>query len=100
MESTMKNASFLDTVKTVLSGFSGLHMISSDPSGVEPAKNVVVLGSGALPHNDYAGGAELDLVTQLRLRGVQGDPQLQRRTLRPTLGAAGTLDIQRGRQRI
>lgn len=64
-------------LKTVLSGFAGLHMISSDPSGIEPAKNVVVLGSGAQPHNDYAGGAELDLVTQLSTRGgkvvVAGD---------------------------
>ena len=64
-------------LKTVLSGFAGLHMISSDPSGIEPAKNVVVLGSGAHPHDDYAGGAELDLVSQLSTRGgkvvVAGD---------------------------
>jgi hypothetical protein len=64
-------------LKTVLSGFSGLHMISSDPSGIEPAKNIVVLGSGAHPHDDYAGGAELDLVSQLSARGgkvvVAGD---------------------------
>lgn len=64
-------------LKTVLSGFSGLHMISSDPSGIEPAKNIVVLGSGAHPHDDYAGGAELDLVTALSGHGgkvlVAGD---------------------------
>jgi hypothetical protein len=64
-------------LKTVLSGFSGLHMISSDPSGIEPAKNVVVLGTGAHPHDDYAGGAELDLVSQLSGHGgkvvVAGD---------------------------
>lgn len=58
-------------LKTVLSGFSGLHLISSDPSGIEPAKNVVVLGTGAYPHDDYAGGAELDLVSQLSTRGAK-----------------------------
>lgn len=67
-----------DDLKTVLSGFSGLHMISSDPSTVEPATNIVVLGNGAAPKNDYAGQAELDLVSQLSAkRGkvvVAGDP--------------------------
>ena len=66
-------------LKTVLSGFSGLHMISSDPSGVEPAKNVVVLGNGAHPKDDYAGQAELDLVSQLAAKGgnvvAAGDTQ-------------------------
>ena len=33
-------------LKTVLSGFSGLHMITSDPQGIEPAKTVVVIGNG------------------------------------------------------
>ncbi len=64
-------------LKTVLSGFSGLHMISSDPSGIEPAKTIVVLGTGAYPKDDYAGGAETDLVAQLAARGgkivVAGD---------------------------
>lgn len=64
-------------LKTVLSGFAGLHMISSDPSGIEAAKTVVVLGTGAFAKNDYAGGAESDLVSQLAARGgkivVAGD---------------------------
>jgi hypothetical protein len=64
-------------LKTVLSGFAGLHMISSDPSGIEPAKNVVVLGTGEQAHNDYAGQAELDVVSQLAAAGgtvvVAGD---------------------------
>ncbi len=64
-------------LKTVLSGFSGLHMISSDPSGIEPAKTIVVLGTGAYAKDDYAGGAETDLVSQLAARGgkivVAGD---------------------------
>jgi hypothetical protein len=50
---------------TVLSGFSALHMITSDPRGVEPAKTVLVIGNGSQPKNDYAGVAELDLVSQL-----------------------------------
>jgi hypothetical protein len=58
-------------LNTVLSGFSGLHMISSDPSGIAPAKTVVVLGTGAYPKNDYAGGAEVDLVSQLAARGAK-----------------------------
>jgi hypothetical protein len=67
-----------DDLKTVLSGFSGLHMISSDPSSIEPATNIVVLGSGAQAKNDYAGQAELDLVSQLSAKNgkvvVAGDP--------------------------
>lgn len=64
-------------LKTVLSGFSGLHMISSDPQGIEPAKTVVVLGNGSLPKNSYAGQAGVDVVTQLTAAGgkvvVAGD---------------------------
>ena len=63
--------------KTVLSGFSGLHMITSDPSGIEPAKTVVVIGNGSQPKDTYAGQAELDLVTALTDAGgkvvVAGD---------------------------
>jgi hypothetical protein len=65
-------------LKTVLSGFSGLHMISSDPSGIEAAKNVVVIGNGAHPKDDYAGQAELDLVNALATKGkvvVAGDTE-------------------------
>lgn len=52
-------------LKTVLSGLSGLHMITSDPAAIEAAKNVVVVGNGSHPNGSYAGAAELDLVTQL-----------------------------------
>jgi Copper transport outer membrane protein, MctB len=52
-------------LKTVLSGFAGLHMISSDPAGIEPAHTVVVIGNGSLPKNTYAGDGNLDLVSQL-----------------------------------
>jgi hypothetical protein len=58
-------------LKTVLSGFSGLHMITSDPQGIEPAKTVVVIGNGSLPKDDYAGQAGLDLVSQLSAAGGQ-----------------------------
>lgn len=61
----------------VLSGFSALHMITSDPKGIEPATNVVVVANGSLPKGGYAGEAELDLVSALQSRGgkvvVAGD---------------------------
>jgi hypothetical protein len=64
-------------LKTVLSGFSSLHMITSDPQGVESAKTVVVIGNGTLAKGSYAGQAELDLVTALHVGGgetvVAGD---------------------------
>lgn len=64
-------------LKSVLSGFAGLHMITSDPSGVEPAGNVVVVGSGTMAKASYAGQAELDLVAALQSDGgelvVAGD---------------------------
>jgi hypothetical protein len=70
-------------LKTVLTGFSGLHMISSDPSGIEPAKNIVVIGNGANAKDDYAGQAELDLVSQLSANGakvvVAGDTESAQR---------------------
>jgi hypothetical protein len=58
-------------LKAVLGGFSGLHMITSDPQGIEPAKMVVMLGNGSLPKNVYAGEAGLDLVTRLTLAGAK-----------------------------
>lgn len=58
-------------IKTVLSGFSALHMITSDPKGVEPSKTVVVVGGGALAKGSYEGQAELDLVTALQSDGGQ-----------------------------
>lgn len=57
-------------LKTVLSGFSGLHMITSDPSGIEPATTVLVIGNGAQPKNAYAGEAQADVVTQLAAAGA------------------------------
>lgn len=64
-------------LKTVLSGLSGLHMITSDPQGVEPAKTVVVVGAGSQPKATYAGQSELDLVAWLSKAGgrvvVAGD---------------------------
>jgi hypothetical protein len=58
-------------LKSVLSGFSALHMISSDPKGVEPATMVVVIGNGTLPAGSYAGQVELDLVAALQSKGGQ-----------------------------
>jgi hypothetical protein len=58
-------------LKTVLSGFSALHMISSDPKGLEPAKTIVVVGNGSLPDNDYAGQVELNLVAALQAAGAR-----------------------------
>ena len=64
-------------LRQVLSGFSALHMITSDPKGIEPATYVVVVANGSLPQNGYAGPAELDLVSALQARGgrvvVAGD---------------------------
>ena len=57
-------------LKTVLSGFSALHMINSDPKGIEPAKTVVVIGNGTLAKGSYAGQAELDLVNTLQADGA------------------------------
>lgn len=64
-------------LKSVLSGFDTLHLLDSDPSAVEPATNVVVLGSGSSPSSPYAGQAEYDIVAQLVAAGghvvVAGD---------------------------
>jgi outer membrane murein-binding lipoprotein Lpp len=54
---------------TVLSGLSGLHMITTDGSDVAPADTVVLLGDGSLPKNDYGGAAELSLVQALQKDG-------------------------------
>jgi hypothetical protein len=58
-------------LKTVLSGFSGLHMITSDPQGVEPSKTVVVVGNGSLPKDNYGGQAGIDLVSRLSAAGAK-----------------------------
>jgi hypothetical protein len=64
-------------LSTVLTAFSGLHMISSDPSGIEAATTVVVIGNGSLPKVGSAGQNELDLVSALSSGGgkvvVAGD---------------------------
>lgn len=64
-------------LKTVLSGYFSLHMITSDPRGIEASKTVVVIGAGSQPKNSYAGQSELDLVAALAKAGghvvVAGD---------------------------
>jgi hypothetical protein len=50
----------------VLSGFSELHMVTTDGNAVDPATAVIVVGNGTLPKADYAGGVELALITQLQ----------------------------------
>ena len=57
-------------LNTVRSGLSGLHMIDSDPSGIEPAKDVVILGNGSLAKNSYASEAESDIVAQFAAAGA------------------------------
>jgi copper transport outer membrane protein MctB len=60
----------------VMSGFSELHMLTLDGQ-ITPSTTVVVLGHGAMSTKDYAGTAELSLVTALANAGghvvVAGD---------------------------
>ncbi|HZC73029.1 MAG TPA: copper transporter [Jatrophihabitans sp.] len=62
---------------TVLGGFAGLHMVTSDREDITPSTTVVVLAHGAMAARDYAGGAEESLVSQLAAGGghvvVAGD---------------------------
>jgi hypothetical protein len=58
-------------LKSVLTGFAGLHMISSDPQSIESAKTIVVIGSGSLPKTGSAGQNELDLVSALAGQGAK-----------------------------
>jgi hypothetical protein len=64
-------------LKSVLGGFFGLHMITANSTGVEPAKTVVVIGNGWQAKDEYAGQSGLDLVTALTTAGgtvvVAGD---------------------------
>jgi len=46
----------------VLSGFSELHMITTDGNDVAPSDSVVIIGNGSLPANGYASAAELSLI--------------------------------------
>ncbi|MFN2560880.1 MAG: copper transporter [Jatrophihabitans sp.] len=61
----------------VISGFSELHMLTLEGQGITPSTTVVVLGHGAMSTKDYAGTAELSLVTALASAGghvvVAGD---------------------------
>jgi Copper transport outer membrane protein, MctB len=61
----------------VLGGFSQLHMVNLDGQDITPSTTVVVLGHGAIPPKDYAGSAELALVSALAQAGghvvVAGD---------------------------
>jgi hypothetical protein len=52
-------------LKTVLGEFAGLHMITSDPQGITSSQTIVVLTSGTLSQNSYAGQTELDLISAL-----------------------------------
>jgi hypothetical protein len=64
-------------ITQVLGGFSELHMVSTDRQNITPSTTVVVLGHGAIPAHNYAGTAELSLVTALARAGghvvVAGD---------------------------
>lgn len=64
-------------LKSVLSSFANLHMLSSNASDVNPAKSIVVIASGTLATGSYGGQAELDLVSALQGKGgdvvVAGD---------------------------
>ncbi len=64
-------------LKSALSSFANLHMLSSNASDVNPAKSIVVIASGTIAKGAYGGQAELDLVTALQAKGgnvvVAGD---------------------------
>lgn len=64
-------------VTQVLGAFAGLHMLSSDRQDITPTTTIVVLAHGALAAHDYAGTAELSLVSELAQGGghvvVAGD---------------------------
>jgi hypothetical protein len=54
---------------SVLGGFAGLHMVSSNGQDITPSTNVVVLAGGGLRSKDYAGAAEEALVSALAKGG-------------------------------
>jgi hypothetical protein len=58
-------------LRSVLTAFSTLHLISSDPAKISASKNVLVIGTGAQTGNSYAGQTEYDLVSALGTRGGQ-----------------------------
>jgi outer membrane murein-binding lipoprotein Lpp len=61
----------------VLAAFARLNMIGSDPQGIAPATNVVVVGSGANAKSPAGAQDELDLINALSNKGgkvvVAGD---------------------------
>jgi hypothetical protein len=54
----------------VMSGFSELHMVTTDGNDITPTTKIVVVGDGALAKDDYASGVELSLVKALRKWGL------------------------------
>jgi len=57
-------------LQTVLTGFAGLHMITSDPKAIEPSTTVVLVATGTQGKDSYAGRAGLDLATALQTNGA------------------------------
>jgi hypothetical protein len=55
----------------VLTAFAGVHLITSDPAKIAPAKNVVVVGTGGLQDGSYAAKAEVALITALQTSGAK-----------------------------
>ena len=64
-------------IRSVLTAFSTLHLITSDPGGISSSKNVLVLTAGAPSGSTYASQTEFDLVSALGVDGgkvvVAGD---------------------------
>ena len=62
---------------TVLGGFAGLHMVTSDRADITPSTTVIVIAHGGLASREYAGAAEQALVSELAAGGghvvVAGD---------------------------
>jgi hypothetical protein len=79
-------------LKSVLTAYAGLHMITSDPAGIESAKDIVVIANGALTKNSYGAQSELDLVAAMSSNGgkvvVAGDSG--------SAGSAGVIGLVRG----
>ena len=54
----------------VITAFSELHMLSVASNSTTSSKTIVVVGTGALPQNDYRSQMELSLVTALQTAGA------------------------------
>lgn len=87
-----KGASQPTDLKTVLAGFSELHMLKVESGNVTPATMVVVVAGGTLPAGDAGGKTALALVTELQRAGghvvVAGNAQ--------SATAGGTVAMVRG----